>query len=62
MMENTLPAGRAIACTDVKNWVANIVGVMITSRENWASVNYAEQILNLKKRDVEDAEYVGVPA
>ena len=41
----------------------NIVGVMIASRENWASLaNYVERILGLKKRDLEAAEYVGVPA
>ena len=34
--------------------VANIVGVTIAIRENWASVvNYVERILRLKKRDLE---------
>ena len=42
---------------------ANIVGVMIVSRENWASVAiYVERILRLKKRDFEAAKHVGVPA
>ena len=35
---------------------ANIVGVMIASRYNWASMpNYVERILRLKKRDLEAA-------
>ena len=42
--------------------LGNIIGVMIASRENWASVaNYVERILRLKKRDLEAAEYVDVP-
>ena len=42
---------------------ANIVGVMIASRENRASVaNYVDWILRLKKRNLETAEYVGVPS
>ena len=42
---------------------ANIVGFMIASRENWASLtNYVERILRLKKRDLEAAEHVGVSA
>ena len=42
---------------------ANIVEIMIASRENWASVaNYVEHILRLKKRDLEAAEHAGVPA
>ena len=41
----------------------NIVGVMIASREKWASVKkYVERILRLKKRDLEAAEHVGLPA
>ena len=41
----------------------NIVGVMIAIRENWASeANYVERILRLKKRDLEAAERVDVPA
>ena len=41
----------------------NIVGVMIVSTENWASVtNYVERILRLKKRDLEGVENAGVPA
>ena len=33
--------------------VANIVGVMMASRENWGSVaNYLERILRLKKREL----------
>ena len=43
--------------------VANIVDVMITSRENWASVaNYLERILRLKKRNLETAKHVGLSA
>ena len=39
---------------------ANIVVVMIASRANWASMaNYVEQIVRLKKRDLEAAEHVG---
>ena len=39
---------------------ANIVGVMIASRDNWASVaNYVERILRLKNRDLEAVELVG---
>ena len=42
---------------------ANIVGVMIARRENWASVvNYVERILRLNKRYLETAEHVGTPA
>ena len=42
---------------------ANIVGVMIASRENWASVaNYVQPILRLKKRDLEAAKHVGAAA
>ena len=42
---------------------AYIVGVMITSREDWAPVeNYVVRILRLKKRDLEAAEHVGMPA
>ena len=42
---------------------ANIVGVMIASRGNRASVaNYMERIVRLKKRDLEAAKHVGVPA
>ena len=42
---------------------ANIVEVMIVSSENPALVeNYVKRILRLKKRDLEDAEYVGVPS
>ena len=38
---------------------ANIVDVMIASRENWSSVaNYVERILRLKKKDLEAAEQV----
>ena len=41
---------------------ANTVGVTKASRDNQASVsNYLEGILRLKKRDLEAAEYVGVP-
>ena len=41
----------------------NIVGVIIASKENWASVaKCVERILKLKKRDLEAAEHVGVPA
>ena len=37
-----------------KIMASSIVGVMIASKENWASVaNYVEQILRLKKRDLE---------
>ena len=42
---------------------ANIVGVVIASRENWASVaNYVQRILRLKKRDLQAAERVGMHA
>ena len=42
---------------------ANIVGVMIASRENFASVaNYVDGIVRLKKKDLEAAEQVVVPA
>lgn len=42
---------------------ANIVGVMIASSENWTSVvNYVERILRRKKRDLEAAEQIGMPA
>ena len=42
---------------------ANIVGVMIASIENWASVaNYMERIIRLKKSGIEAAEHAGVPA
>ena len=42
---------------------STIVGIMIASRENWASVaNYVERILILKKRDLEAAKHVGVLA
>ena len=42
---------------------ANIVGVLIPSRENSASVaNYVESILKLKKRDLEAAEHMDTPA
>ena len=42
---------------------ANIVEFMTASRNNWASVAYyVEQILRLKKRDLETAEHVVVPA
>ena len=42
---------------------ANIVGVMIASRENWTLVaTYAERILGLKKRDIEAAKHTGVSA
>ena len=41
--------------------IANIAGVMFTSRENWASLaNYVEGILRLK-RDLEAAEHVDLP-
>ena len=41
---------------------ANIIGVMIASRENWASVpNYMERILRLKKRDLKAAAHEGSP-
>ena len=70
MMQNTLlssvPAGRAIVLTitTIETIKAiNIVGVMITGRENSASVaNYVERVLRLKKRDLETEEHVGVPA
>ena len=40
---------------------ANIIGVMVASWKNWASVaNPLHVILRLKKRDLE--EHVGVPA
>ena len=43
--------------------VANIVGVMLASRENYESMaNCVEQILRLKKRDFEAAEKIGTPA
>ena len=43
--------------------VANIVEIMVASRENWASVaNYNERIPRLRKRDLEAAEPVGTPA
>ena len=39
---------------------ANIVGVIIASREKWASmVNYVERILTLKKRDPKAVKHVG---
>ena len=62
MMQNTLfssvQTGRAVAIT-----AANIVGVMIASRENLALVaNYVERILRLEKTDLEAAENVGAPA
>ena len=71
MMQNTLfssvPAG--LSCRSVlkliiaKFTVANIVAVMIASRENFALVaNYMEQIVRLKKRDLEAAKHVDVPA
>ena len=42
---------------------ANIVGLMITSRENWApAANDLERILRLKKRDLEALEYVSASA
>ena len=42
---------------------ANIVGLMIASREKWASMtNYVERNLRLKKRDPAAAEHVGVLA
>ena len=42
---------------------ANIIGVMISSGENWISVaNYVERISRLKKRDLKAAEHVGMPA
>ena len=42
---------------------ANIVAVIIASRENWALVAcYVERILRLKKRDLEAEEHVGVPS
>ena len=42
---------------------ANIVDIMIASRENWASVaNYVKRIPRLKKTDLEAAEQVDVPA
>ena len=42
---------------------ANIIGVMIAGRENWASVaNYVGRILTLEKRDLEATKHVGVPA
>ena len=38
---------------------ATIIGVMMATRENWASVaNYMEPILRLKKRDLGAAERV----
>ena len=41
----------------------NIVGTIIASKENWASVtNYVERILKMKKRVLEAAEHIGVPA
>ena len=41
------------------NTVANMVGVMIASIENWMSVvQYVECILRLKKRDLEATEDV----
>ena len=43
--------------------IANFVGVVIANRENGVSVvNYVEQILRLKKRDLETAEHVGALA
>ena len=42
---------------------ANIVGLVIASRSNWASVtNYVERILRLKERDLGAAGRVGMPA
>ena len=39
---------------------ANIGGVTIANRENWASVaNYVERFLRLKKRDLEAGQHVG---
>ena len=39
----------------------NINGIVISSRENWASVaNYVQWIVRLKKIDLEAAKYVGV--
>ena len=41
---------------------ANIVGVMIASKENCASVaNCVERLLRLKKSDLEAAEHGSVP-
>ena len=41
----------------------NIVGVIIASRENQASMeNYVAGILRLNKRDLDAAQYVGVPS
>ena len=42
---------------------ANIVSVMIASREKWASVaNYVEHILKLQKSDLKAAEHMGAQA
>ena len=53
-------------CIDISNGTnttANIVGVMLATREKWASVaNYVDRILKLKKRYFEAAEHVGTPA
>ena len=72
MMQNTLlsivPAAIQLNWTELTATIwtikaANIVGIMITSRENWASVaNYVERILRLKKREIEAVEHVSLPA
>ena len=42
---------------------AYMVWLIIASRENWASVaNCVKRILKLKKRDLEAAKHVGMPA
>ena len=47
----------------LKITAANIVGVMIAIRENWASVaTYEEHILRLKKIELEATDHADAPA
>ena len=53
MMQNTLFSNVPNNCMSIIGTItaANIVGVMIANRKNWASVaNYVQRILSQKKR------------
>ena len=65
MMQSTLFSSyRSVLTSIIRTIMApDIVGIMIASRENWASgANYMEHILTLKKRNIEAAEHIGMPA